>query len=179
MATPWRHSSVADSRRDYDEYGNEVGEWLGHLADWQWFVTCTLRDPTSGRFDQAGSGQARACLRALLVESKCSSYVCVFELQRRGATHLHALLAGCPGIAAGVANDYFFERFGISRWKVFKPDGAAPKYIGKYLTKDVVEMYIQSSGPYEYEDFKVLTGGLTKKGTLRYTWDTTMKGARV
>jgi len=176
---PWLYASVGDSRRGYDEYGEAIGEWLASQAEWQWFVTCTLRDPKAGRFDKAGSGQARSCLRALLVESRCSSYVCVFELQERGATHLHALLAGCPAIAGGVANEYFFKHFGISRWKVFKHGGGAPKYVGKYLTKDVVEMYIQHDGPYDYEDFKILTGGLTKKGTLRYTWDTTMKGARV
>jgi len=179
MATPWRYASVGDSRRDNDEYGDAIGEWLAGQAKWQWFVTCTLRDPVSGRFDKAGSGQARACLRALLVESGCSSYVCVFELQDRGATHLHALLGGCPAIAGGVATEWFWHKFGSSRWKVFKPDGGAPKYLGKYLTKDIIEMYLQHDGPYGYDEFKVYTGGLTKKGTLRYTWDTTMKGARV
>jgi len=178
-AEPWKYASVGDSRRSYDAYGDAIGDWLSGIADWQWFVTCSLRDPASGRFDKAGSGQARACLRALLVESKCSTYVCVFELQDRGATHLHALLGGCPGIVASVAAEFFWKKFGSSRWKVFSRGGSAPKYIGKYLGKDIVEMYIADDGPYEYEDFKVFMGGLTKKGTLRYTWDTTMKGARV
>ncbi len=175
----WKYATAGDSRRSYDDYGNAIGQWIADQGDWQWFVTCTLRDPKSGPFDKAGSGQARNCLRNLLVETRASDFVCVFELQTRGATHLHALLGGCPAIVAQVAHQFFFERFGISRWKVYSPEGGAPKYLGKYLMKDVVEMYIGHGGPYVMEDFKVLTGGLTKKGTLRYNWDTTMKGTRV
>lgn len=107
------------------------------------------------------------------------AFVCCFELQKRGAYHLHALLAGCPAINGAVAARWFDDNFGVSRWKVYKPGGAAPKYVGKYLMKDVVELYIGSGGPYVEEDFKMYTGGLTKQGTPRFTWDTTMNGTRV
>lgn len=177
---PWRFASTSDSRREYDEYGTAIGDWLASLANWQWFVTCTLRDPPARTgFTLAGSGTARACLRSLLTRSMAKNYVCVFELQERGAYHLHALLAGCPSINGEVAAEWFEEHFGFSRWKVFKEDGAAPKYLGKYLTKDLVEMYIGSEGPYVEDDFRYDTGRLTKKGKRIFGWDTTMKGARV
>jgi len=177
---PWRYASVGDSRREYDEYGEAIGDWLGCLAEWQWFVTCTLRDPPSrSGFTLAGAGTARSCLRSLLERTLAKQFVCVFELQDRGAYHLHALLAGCPSINGEVAAKWFEEHFGFSRWKIFSEGGQAPKYIGKYLTKDVVELYIGSQGPYVLEDFKRYTGGFTRKGKPRWSWDTTMKGTRV
>lgn len=177
---PWKYASSGDVRRTHDEYGTAVGDWIHDLASWQWFVTCTLRDPPAGgRFTIAGAGQARRCLRELLVTTRAREYVCVFELQKRGAYHLHALLSGCPAINGKVASEHFEKKFGTSRWKIFKDGGGAAKYLGKYLMKDVVELYIGSDGPWTEEDFKVLTGGFTKKLTPKFTWDTTMKGARV
>ncbi len=177
---PWRYASTSDSRREYDEYGEAIGDWIDGMADWQWFVTCTLRDPPSrSGFTLAGEGTARACLRKLLERSMARQYVCVFELQERGAYHLHALLGGCPSINGAVAAEWFEEHFGFARWKVFKEGGAAPKYLGKYLTKAVVQLYIGMDGPYTEEDFKVETGQFTKRGMARWSWDTTMKGARV
>ncbi len=170
---PWRYATAGQVRRTHDDYGSAVGEWIAGQGDWQWFVTCTLRDPPeTSPFTKAGSGEARRCLRAVLEQSRCKRYVCVFELQKRGATHLHALLAGCEAIDGMAAQEWFYERFGISRWKVFNPEGEAPKYIGKYLTKDVVEMYIGLDGPWKSKDFYV------RSGTTR-SWSTDMKGHRV
>ncbi len=178
--TPWRYTTVGDSRREYDEYGNSMGEWLSAMADWNWFVTCTLaNDILSKGFSEPGVGTARACLRELLVLSGARFFVCVFELQARGVPHLHALLGGCPAINGGVAQEHFFRSYGISRWKVYQPGGKAPKYLGKYLQKEMIELYIGLDGPYEMEDFKVFTGGLTKKNTPRFSWDPSLGGTRV
>ncbi len=176
---PWIYASTGDMRRDYDATGDAVGGWLGKRAEWQWFVTCTLRPPRTRGFSLAGSGEARRCLRALLSQSRATDYVCVFELQGNGATHLHALLAGCQAIVGSTAEQFFFREFGISRWKAFKTGGNAPKYLGKYLGKDVVEMYIGSGGPWDEEYFKVFLGGFTKKLTPTFQWSTDMKGQRV
>ncbi len=180
MPDPWRYATVGDSRRSYDDYGNEFGEWIASLAAWNWFVTCTLANKhLSKGFSEPGLGTARACLRELIVLSKAREFLCVFELQKRGVPHLHALLGGCPAINGGVAQEHFKRAFGISRWKVYQPGGAAPKYLGKYLQKEVIELYLGTDGPYEFDDFKTFTGGLTKKGTPRFQWDPSLGGTRV
>ncbi len=177
---PWDYTKAGDSRRSYDDYGNEFGQWVGHLADWSWFVTCTLANKNLSKgFSEPGLGTARACLRELLVHSQARQFICVFELQERGVPHLHALLAGCPAIRGDFAQEYFERLFGISRWRVYQPGGAAPKYLGKYLQKEVIELYVGLDGPYELDDFKTFLGGLTKKGTPRFQWDASMGGTRV
>ena len=177
---PWRYATVGDSRRNYDEYGDAMGDWIASLARWNWFVTCTLaNDNLSKGFSEPGLATARACLRELAVLSQCESFLCVFELQKRGVPHLHALLAGCPAINGGVAQEHFFRNYGISRWKIYQPGGAAPKYLGKYLQKEVIELYFGYEGPYDMDRFKVFTGGLTKKGTPRFSWDPNMGGTRI
>ncbi len=177
---PWQFASHWDSRREYDDYGAAIGDWFAALADWQWFVTLTLgRAKLSKSFDRPGVGTARACLRQLLVLSRCRSFLCVFELHKSGVPHLHALLAGCPAINGAVASQYFYGGYGISRWKIYKPGGAAPKYIGKYLAKEMIELYIGTTGPWDMDQFKIKTGGLTKKGTPRFIWDTTLGDTRV
>ncbi len=177
---PWQYASVGDSRRNYDDYGNAMGAWLADQGDWQWFVTCTLNPrKVSGGFTEPGLGSARACLRELVVLSGAREFVCVFELQKSGVPHLHALLGGCPAINGYVAQEHFLKSFGISRWKIYQPGGAAPKYIGKYLQKEMIELYIGHDGPWQFDDFKIFTGGLTKKGTPRFQWDSSMGDTRV
>ncbi len=180
VASPWRFASKSDSRREYDEYGNEMGEWISHLADWTWFVTCTLaNEHLSKGFSEPGLGTARACLRELVVLSGARQFICVFELQRRGVPHLHALLASCPAIDGGVAQTYFEDCYGFSRWKAYQPGGQAPKYIGKYLQKEMIELYVGLDGPWAMDDFKIFTGGMTLKRTPRFDWDPSMGGTRV
>lgn len=177
---PWEGATKGDARRSYDEYGNDFGEWAAHLANWSWFVTCTLANQNLSRgFSEPGLGTARACLRELIVRSEARQFICVFELQKRGVPHLHALLGGCPAINGGDAQQYFEGAYGISRWKVYRHGGAAPKYLGKYLQKEVIELYIGLNGPYGMDDFKSFTGGLTKKGTRRFQWDSSLGGTRV
>lgn len=158
-------------RRDRGEYAESFGKWISGVAEWQWFVTVTL-DPVkvNGRFDKPGMGTARWALRELLVRSRAKSVVCVFELQRSGVPHLHALLAGCPAIHGGVAMEWFDENFGMNRWKVFKQDAGAPAYIGKYLAKDVVELYVGTQGPWTMGHFKEYPGG---------AWSVNLGGLRV
>lgn len=151
-----------------------MGDWLGTMAPWQWFVTVTLDPGRLNRgFTKAGMGTARRALRLLLAESRAVEFVCVFELHRSGVPHLHALLSGCPAINGAHAAEWMNDAVGLSRFKVFNPEGQAPAYIGKYLNKEMVELYIGTAGPYTTERFKV------RDGTGRFTWDTTMAGTRV
>ncbi len=178
--TAWKYATHGDSRRSYDDYGNAIGDWFSRLANWQWFVTCTLaHNHLSKGFTEPGIGTARACLRELVVLSCARQFLCVFELQRSGVPHLHALLGGCGAINGGVAQEHFYRGYGISRWKIYQEGGFAPRYIGKYLQKEMIELYIGLGGPYLMEDFKIFTGGLTKRGTRRFQWDPSLGGTRV
>ncbi len=157
----WRYASVGDTRRDGSAYGEAVGRWLGDYAAWQWFVTLTLGRDVDDGFSQPGVGTARRALRSLLVLSRATAVVAVFEQHRDGVPHVHALLGGCAAINGRTAEDYFRKAHGLARWKIFDHHGNAPKYIGKYLTKAAVEMYMSKEGPWEYEKLRGTTmGGL-------------------
>lgn len=82
--------------------------------------------------------------------------------EERGVPHLHALLGGCRAIDGGVEVGRDFELFGIARWKVYKRNAGAAPYLGKYLVKDVVELYMGDDGPYAVEALKGTTVGGTR-----------------
>lgn len=178
--SPWIYASSGDSRREYDDFKSEIGRWFDSLGEWQWFVTCTLDvGRVSEGFTMPGVGVARACLRELLCRSGAKRVICVFERTKAGIPHLHALLAGCDAIRAEAAQVHMFKTFGMARFKVYAEKGGAAGYLGKYLGKEMIELYMGFDGPWKEDDFKVFTGGLTKKGTKRFNWDTSMGGLLV
>lgn len=151
------------AKRMKDEANDAFGQWLEGRGPWQWFVTRTLGKPVDMGYTKAGLGTARRCLRDLLVRTGAHRFVCVFEMQEdRGVPHLHALLGGCRGIDGNVEVKRDFELWGIARWKAFKRDAGAPAYLGKYLSKDIVELYIGDSGPYGPDALKGPNLGGTK-----------------
>ncbi len=150
------------AKRMKDESNVAFGEWIESRGAYQWFVTRTHGKPVDMGFSKVGLGTARRCLRDLLLRTEATRFVAVFEMQEdRGVPHLHALLGGCRGIDGGVEVARDFQLWGIARWKVFKREAGAPAYLGKYLAKDVVELYIGDSGPYTEDELKGATlGGL-------------------
>ncbi len=160
-ATP--HQVIANHQDGKGSDANEFGEWIDGLANWSWFVTRTLADKnfTAG-FTAPGIGTARQCLRDLLIWSQCHEFVCVFELQRRGVPHLHALLGGCGYAINGREAQERDERlWGYAKWVVYREAGGAPAYLGKYLGKEMVELYMGLGGPYTKRQVKGTTlGGL-------------------
>lgn len=136
------------SKRHKQPEERAFGDWIDKFADWQWFVTRTLGRPVDMGFTVAGAGVARHCLRDLLVRTEARTVACCFETQERGTYHLHALLAGCRGIDGGKEGLRDFEKWGISRWKAYKRGGGASSYLGKYLTKAEIELYISDKGPW-------------------------------
>lgn len=152
------------AKRMKDESDEAFGKWVEERGPWQWFVTRTLRNPPhmDMGFSKVGLGSARKCLRDLLERTEATRVVAVFEMQEeRGVPHLHALLGGCRAVDGNVEVHRDFQLWGIARWKAFKRDAGAPAYLGKYLGKDVVELYIGDNGPYKAEDLKGATlGGL-------------------
>ncbi len=156
-ASQWIHA-----RRMKDDSGDAFGRWAEGLGPFQWFVTRTLGKPVDMGFTKVGLATARRCLRDLLIRTEATRCVAVFEMQEeRGVPHLHALLGGCRGIDGGVEGRRDMELWGIARWKVFKREAGAPAYLGKYLAKDQVELYVGREGPYSMERLQGTTvGGL-------------------
>jgi hypothetical protein len=127
----------------------EYGRWFEGLAEWQWFVTRTFSPEflTNG-FTQAGETTCRGMLLDLLKRSAAKSFVAVFERQSRGDFHLHALLAGCRGLNGIEEESRDKAKFGFAKWKIFRGSGAGA-YLAKYLSKDLMTLYIGSDGPYK------------------------------
>lgn len=157
-----REAQWIHAKRMKDESNDAFGRWIEGRGPWQWFVTRTLGKPVDMGFTRQGLGTARRCLRDLLTRTQATRVACVFEMQEdRGVPHLHALLGGCKAIDGNVEVSRDFSLWGIARWKAFKREAGAPAYLGKYLAKDVVELYIGDNGPWEDVDLKGPTlGGL-------------------
>ncbi len=151
--SPWLYASGGSVRRDHDEYKSAMGEWIDGLGDWTLFVTRTLGEQSVVE-GEPSAGTARRCLRDLLVRSQARKFVCVFELQKRGVPHLHALLETSAAFRLYDEQERDYRIWGLARWKVFTGGGGAPGYVGKYLAKDAVEMYVGLDGPYGKERLK-------------------------
>ncbi len=132
----------------------EWGDWLSGLAEWEWFVTMTLRDPeelaratpglatwtrpgwaSAKRAWRDFAGMARPALGAL-------SWVRMFETQRdRGVPHIHALVGNTdPTVRRLDLVDWCFRRWGITRVLEYDARLGASFYLCKYVTKDVADI---------------------------------------
>lgn len=151
--SPWVYATSGNLRSQHrGEYIDELGAWFDRLGNWQWFVTRTLADKVDMGFTQPGVGSARICLRDLLVRTQCTTFICVFEMQGRGVPHLHALLETPGPINGGVEQERDYNKFGLARWKIYRKGKGAAYYLGKYLGKEMIELYIGSGGPWSEAD---------------------------
>ncbi len=147
--TPWIYASKGNLRGQHrGEYIDELGQWFDGLADWKWFITRTLGGETDMGFTQPGIGMARRCLRDLLVRTEATDIVAVFELQQRGVPHIHALVRNERATNGGLEQERDFNKYGIARWKAYRKGKGASYYLGKYLGKEMIELYIGLDGPY-------------------------------
>ncbi len=150
---PWIYASRGNIRGKHrGEYIDQLGKWFDGLADWKWFVTRSLADKVTIGFTQPGVGMARGCLRDLIVRTQASEFICVFELQERGVPHLHALIRNGRPTNGGLEQERDFNKFGIARWKAYRRGKGASYYLGKYLGKEMIELYIGLDGPWTERD---------------------------
>lgn len=152
---PWQYATKGFvNAKHKDEVTKGYGAWFSSLGAWNWFVTRTLGRPVDMGYTQPGMATARACMRDLLLRSKASKAVIVFELQERGVPHLHGLLECQRGVNGRVEERRDIELWGIARWKPYKVDGGAAAYVGKelitstYMAKELTELYVFEDGPY-------------------------------
>ncbi len=152
----------AYAKRANEPVSEAFGEWIEGLAEWRWFVTRSLGDEqcaeywrrrqfgrTEGNrgFSKSGLSTARWCLLDLLERTECKRYAAVFEMQERGIPHVHALLADVRAIDGGVEKERDYRKWGLARWKKYIQGAGASTYLGKYLAKDIIELYIGDCRP--------------------------------
>ena len=123
------------------------GEWLTGLADWEWFVTMTFRDPPAGTtWTKPGWGYAKRAWREFSQVTMAAldgrKWVRCFEMQReRGVPHIHALVAGVdPAIRRMTMVDWCWVNYGMARILPYDPTKGAGYYLCKYLTKELADV---------------------------------------
>ena len=136
---------------------------------WEWFITRTLRDDLAHDpgFTKPGLATARRCLAELLTVAQATAFVCVFEAQKeRGVPHLHVLLTSQSCMNRRWMQLHDDERWGFSRWIRYEPRKGGGSYLGKYLSKEMTELYIWS-GTHKCAKPSCLEGCWTIKDVMR------------
>jgi hypothetical protein len=125
------------------------GQWISGLAEWEWFVTLTFRDPTprhGSNWSKPGWKQAKHAwtqfINIVISDPARGQWVRCFELQKwRGAPHIHALVSGAdPALNIRDARDWAFHRYGLARITRYDPNLGAAWYISKYVETDTFDI---------------------------------------
>jgi len=113
------------------------------MAEWEWFVTMTFRDPKPGStWTKPGWALAKKAWREFLEVTMPAvdgrKWVRCFEVQKwRGVPHIHALVAGVdPSIRRMAMVDWCYKEYGIARILKYDPTKGAGYYLCKYVLKD-------------------------------------------
>jgi len=149
----WLHAAPKAVARQ-DEMAVAFTAWVNAMGDWQWFITLTLDRELDMGFTKPGVAAARDALRAAVVHSRATRFVAVFERHLDGVPHVHAVLGGCGAVNGAAAEHWLARKHGHSRWKILLEKGGAIGYIGKYLYKAVVELFVGTKGPYANKDLR-------------------------
>ena len=121
---------------------------MSSLADWEWFVTMTLRDPppNSRGWDRPGWASAKRAWRELVSAARPPlgelAWVRMFEIQKdRSVPHIHALVGNCdPSVRRMDLVDWAWHRWGMTRVLEYNAELGASFYLAKYVTKDVADI---------------------------------------
>jgi len=126
------------------------GSWLSGLAQWDWFVTLTFRDPPAlpgrGTWTKPGFGYAKRAWDRFLAAIQPAigdlPWVRCFEMQEwRGVPHIHALVAGVdPTIRRMDMVDWCWLNYGMARILPYDPGLGAAHYLCKYLSKELADV---------------------------------------
>jgi len=122
------------------------GDWISGLAEWEWFVTMTFRDPErNGTWTKPGWGHAKRAWREFqkTIQPLLGdlTWVRCFEMQKeRGVPHIHALVAGIQGVRRMDMVDWCYRQYGIARILPYNPKLGAGYYLCKYLTKEMSDV---------------------------------------
>ncbi len=124
------------------------GDWMSGLADWQWFVTMTLRDPKISGTTWTKPGWASGKRAWVEFQNRARpalgelTWARMFELTRdRGVPHIHALVGNTdPTVRRMDLVDWAWNRWGIARVLEYDPQLGARFYLCKYVTKELSDI---------------------------------------
>jgi hypothetical protein len=140
----WRRRVVISIR---SELRQTWGEWLGELAEWDWFVTMTLRNPQGvPTWDKPGFATAKRAWGEFTKQAKPAlgelTWVRMFEIQPwRGVPHIHALVADVDqSVRRMDLVDWAWDRWGIARVLGYEHQLGARFYLTKYVTKQIADI---------------------------------------
>ena len=137
------------------------GTWISGLAEWDWFVTLSFRDPAQQpgeNWTKPGWGQAKHAwtqfINIVISDLARGQWVRCLELQKwRGTPHVHGLVSSVdPALSIKYARDWAYHHYGITRIYRYDPNLGAAWYITKYVNSDTFN--IEFGG-----DFPSRTGG--------------------
>ena len=138
------------NQRFYGEVKQAWGEWLKGMAEWEWFVTMTFRNPPHlpGRatYTAPGWAYAKGAWRKFLALTPPAieplTWVRCFEMQEdRNVPHIHALVAGiAPGIRRMDLVDWAWVNYGMARILPYDPTKGADYYLCKYFSKELSDI---------------------------------------
>ncbi len=128
------------------------GEWFDSLGEFTYFVTRTFRDKPveeGSTYTEWGLGHARKCLADLYTVTDAVRAVSVFEFQknRGGVPHIHSVIEADRRIDFKKQANLDYYQWGISKWENYVLGAGATAYLGKYLSKEMVEMYVHIEKP--------------------------------
>lgn len=126
--------------------------------DWDFFVTWTFSEKYVDRYNYEDcSKKLRVWLNNQKRNSPDLKYIIVPEKHKNGAWHFHGLIADCSGISivdsghTTKSGDIIYNlakyKYGFTTATVVKDVWRVSKYIGKYITKSVVD---STSGKQRY-----------------------------
>lgn len=144
---PVGHLTRLDQQRVNDAFAG----YLETLADWQWFVTMTFRDPEPNQrnWTQPGFATAKRAWHHFTRHTQTLfghvRYVTVFEMHRhRDVPHIHALVANIDPTTRRQVHGWAYQEWGINKIEPYLADLGVRHYLGKYLSKEMSHLTIRA-----------------------------------
>lgn len=123
------------------------GSWLSTLAEWDWWVTLTFRDPAPNKlgWSRPGWAYAKGGWDAFTRQLQpCLGYLQWargFEIQKwRGAPHIHALVGGLDNLRYAETGLWWWKNYGMCHIEEYDKKLGAGYYLCKYVTKDLADI---------------------------------------
>ena len=127
------------------ELGEAWGDYLSSIANWDWWLTLTFRDPVPDPkrpgWNKPGYSYAKKGWREALGRMPAPAigtipWVRAFEVQKwRGAPHIHALVGGLDSKRYAEFGTWWWQEYGYGVVEEYDPNKKASYYLCKYVSK--------------------------------------------